>query len=75
MRHNKNGIKGISTTARQGFLANLLKQVEQKGAVKVSLKQGGAITPAQLHAWAVAHGMAYIGEILAVDNRQRRPLT
>ena len=75
MRHNKNGIKGISTTAKAGFLANLLEQVAIKGAIKVALKEGGAITPAQLHAWAVAHGMAYIGEILAVDNRQRRPLS
>jgi hypothetical protein len=71
---NRNN-KGISTTAKAGFLANLLKQVEQKGAIKVTLKDGGAITPAELHAWAVAHGCAYIGDLLAIDNRKRRPLT
>ena len=70
---NRNA-KGISTTAREGFLSNLLEQVAQKGAVKVTLKQGG-ITPTQLHCWAIQNGMAYIGEILAVDNRQRRPLS
>jgi hypothetical protein len=64
---------GIGTTAKAGFLANLLAQCERQGAIKVTLKQGG-ITATQLHAWAVAHGMAYIGDILAVDNRQRRPL-
>jgi hypothetical protein len=72
---NRNNAKGISTTAREGFLNNLLEQVAIKGAVKVTLKDGGAITPAQLHAWAVANGCAYIGEVLAIDNRKRRPLT
>ena len=64
---------GIKTTAKVGFLANLLAQCERQGAIRVTLKQGG-ITPTQLHSWAVAHGMAYIGDILAIDNRQRRPL-
>jgi hypothetical protein len=69
----KRNIQGIGTTAKAGFLANLLSQVERQGAIKVTLKQGG-ITATQLHSWAVAHGCAYIGDILAVDNRQRRPL-
>jgi hypothetical protein len=63
---------GISTTARLGFLANLLSQVERQGAIKVTLKHGG-ITATELHAWAVAHGCAYIGDVLAIDNRKRRP--
>ena len=71
---NRNN-KGISTTAREGFLSNLLEQVAIKGAVKVTLKQGGAITPAQLHCWAVANGMAFIGDVLAIDNRKRRPIS
>jgi hypothetical protein len=69
----KRNIQGIKTTSRQGFLANLLAQCERQGAIRVTLKDGG-ITATQLHAWAVAHGCAYIGDILAVDNRQRRPL-
>jgi hypothetical protein len=64
---------GIKTTSRQGFLANLLAQCERQGAIRVTLKAGG-ITATELHSWAVAHGMAYIGDILAIDNRKRRPL-
>jgi hypothetical protein len=64
---------GISSTAKAGFLANLLAQCERQGAIRVTLKDGG-ITAIELHAWAVAHGCAYIGDILAVDNRKRRPL-